>query len=115
MTIMTWNACAISFPLQIHPAKFLLGLLLGNWWHDSQSDAPMEIFSAAAEVRFAHQADYIRHSGADLVSQHQLGTVKKKNPTVMVMESSELFFSHLRIAIPINPQCYQLSVFRTAQ
>jgi len=67
MTIMTWNACAISFPLQIHPAKFVLGLILGNWWHDSQSDAPMEIFSAAAEVRFAHQADYIRHSGADLV------------------------------------------------
>ena len=115
MTIMTWNACAISFPLQIHPAKFLLGLLLGNWWHDSQSDAPMEIFSAAAEVRFAHQADYIRHSGADLVSQHQLGTVKKKPQTWRLWSPRNFFFSHLRITIPINPQCYQLSVFRTAQ
>lgn len=69
LRIMTWNACAISFPMNVNPLKFLLGLLFGCWWHDSCSDAPMEIYSGAAQQRYAHQADYIRHSGADLASR----------------------------------------------
>lgn len=69
LRIMTWNACAISFPMNVNPVKFLLGLLFGCWWHDSCSDAPMEIYSGAAQQRYAHQADYIRHSGADFASR----------------------------------------------
>ena len=72
LRIMTWNACAISFPLQIHPLKFLLGLLLGRWWHDACYDAPMEINSGSAQLRYARQADYIRHAGADLAFQNLL-------------------------------------------
>ena len=72
LRIMTWNACAISFPLQIHPLKFLLGLLLGRWWHDACYDAPMEINSGSAQLRHARQADYIRHAGADLAFQNLL-------------------------------------------
>lgn len=72
LRIMTWNACAISFPLQIHPLKFLLGLFLGRWWHDACYDAPMEINNGSAQLRYARQADYIRHAGADLAFQNLL-------------------------------------------
>ena len=42
-TVLTWNACAISFPLHIHPTKFVLGLILGCWWHDRYCDVPMRL------------------------------------------------------------------------
>ena len=63
--VLTWNACAISFPLHIHPVKFGVGLLFGCWWHDWQCDVPMQLDQNQA--RFARQAEYIRQSGADLV------------------------------------------------
>ncbi|CAE7404674.1 unnamed protein product [Symbiodinium necroappetens] len=66
-TVLTWNACAISFPLHIHPTKFVLGLILGCWWHDRYCDVPMRLDQDSAQARFARQAAYIQDSGADLV------------------------------------------------
>ena len=65
--VLTWNACAISFPLHIHPVKFVAGLMLGCWWHDGQCDVPMHLDHCRAQARFARQAEYIQQSGADLV------------------------------------------------
>ncbi|CAJ1368108.1 unnamed protein product, partial [Effrenium voratum] len=70
--LMTWNACSLSFPLRIHPAKLLLGIFLGFWWHDPQRDVPLQVRSRAARERCQRQAEYIRQSGADLIMLQEM-------------------------------------------
>ena len=93
---MTWNTCAISFPLHIPSAKFLMGLFfLGCWWHDSRHDAPMQIHSVLAQQRFAKQADYIRHSGADLILLQEMLSTSMLD-SLMLHLADEFDFAYMR-------------------
>lgn len=113
LRIMTWNACAISFPLQIHPLKFLLGLFLGRWWHDACYDAPMEINNGSAQLRYARQADYIRHAGADLVLlQEVLSTSMLDSLMLHLSEEFDCTYlrCHPRIPSMVLWTCFLLSM-----
>lgn len=62
--VMTWNVCALSFPLHISWIQFSIGLLLTGVFqtHDT-CDVPLYI----SEERIKKQADFIKKSEADVV------------------------------------------------
>lgn len=64
--VLTWNLCALTFPLRSWD-KALTGLAGGRVDTDPVADVPVDADEATVRARVERQAEYIRHSGADVV------------------------------------------------